>query len=78
MRGRTRDLLLLLVGAAGGYLFATHGKVRTAALSPNLLRRATHYYNTHQVEVIAGAVMLAVIVYLLTTGKGGGGGRGRR
>lgn len=71
MRGRARDLLLLLVGGVAGYLIAVNTRVGRAPLPTDLPRKAEAYYRTHPNETIVGAVLLAVIVLLLATRKGG-------
>jgi hypothetical protein len=63
---RLRDILLLLVGLAGGYIAA----VTTRAGSVPFLQPARAYVSTHQVESCVGLVLVGVIVYL-AGGKGG-------
>ena len=84
-RGLLQNLVFLAVGAAGGYLYATQGrKIRGGGMVPglpdaagDLPTRFQRYYQTHTYEVIVGAVLVGVIVYLLTNRKKGGGSRRR-
>ena len=82
-RGLLRDLLLVAVGAVGGYYFATQGRQRLRGgmvpglpdAAADLPTRFMRYYQTHTNEVIVGAVLVGVILYLMMNRKGGGGAR---
>ncbi len=78
MRGWPRDLLLVLLGAALGYLAAAQTRVGRARLPQNLPQRAEAYYRTHPNEVVIGGVLVAIILLLLFTRRGGGTARARR
>ncbi len=66
--GWARDLALVALGAVGGYWFAVSGRVKARALplgqAANLPARIEDYYHTHPNEVIVGAALVAVIVWL--------------
>ncbi|MGQ9523287.1 MAG: hypothetical protein ACUVTZ_00465 [Armatimonadota bacterium] len=65
MRSAVRDLLLVALGAAIGYVAAPQG-TRVRHLS-DLPKRAEEYYRGHMTEVVVWGILVAVIVYLLTT-----------
>lgn len=82
MRNRSlaRDLALIVVGALVGYFYATMGRQRLAGgmvpglpdAASDLPTRVQRYYQTHTNEVIVGAILVAVILFLLMNGRGGG------
>lgn len=66
MRGPWREILLLLVGVALGYVLA----VTTRASRVPMMEQARHYVVTHQTESFVGLILVGVIIYL-AGGKGG-------
>lgn len=66
MRGPWREVLLLLVGVALGYVLA----VTTRASRVPMMDQARHYVVTHQTESFVGLILVGVIIYL-AGGKGG-------
>jgi hypothetical protein len=67
-----RDIVLLLVGAAIGYIMAISGRLH---LPPDLFRRAEAYYRAHSIEVLIWGVLIAIILYLLAGRQKGAKGR---
>ena len=79
-RGLLRDLALVALGAVLGYYYATQGRRHLRGgmvpglpdAAADLPTRFLRYYQTHTNEVIVGAVLVGVILYLMMNRKGGG------
>jgi hypothetical protein len=75
-----RDIALVAVGALAGYFYAALGRKpgmipalpqKLPPAATGLPARFEAYYRTHQAEVIVGAVLVGIILYL-AFGRGGG------
>jgi hypothetical protein len=71
------DLILLAVGACLGYFYAIYGRrlglgLPEIPVASGWVARAQAYQRAHPTEVLVGAVLLGVILYL-AFGRGKGG-----
>jgi hypothetical protein len=74
-----RDLAMLILGAAGGYSLARHrgGRLPLPNGVADLPHRIQRYQQTHPNEVLIGAALVAVILFL-AFGNRSGGKKGKR
>jgi hypothetical protein len=76
-----KDLLLLALGAAGGFYYARHPQVTNVALPGHIEFSTRHYLNyfrAHATDVIFWGTLILLVLFLLGGDRGGKRSRSRR